>query len=104
MQKVSISLLCSVHYIKYSFFPFQSTCTDNECFTDGLPGPANATGKVNHKLFLTQINLCFSFFRRGRRSKWGFHDDGDGLDGDGDDDVLHAAQQLEGGTPGQATG
>merc|ERR1712141_208733 len=22
----------------------QSTCTDNECFTDGLPGPATATG------------------------------------------------------------
>jgi len=22
----------------------QSTCTDNECFTDGLPGPENAGG------------------------------------------------------------
>merc|ERR1712088_1079617 len=38
----------------------QSTCTDNECFTDGLPG-------------------------------------------DGHDDVLHAAQQLERGTTGQAS-
>ena len=46
----------------------------------------------------------FLFIRRGRRSKRGFHDDGDGLDGDGNDDVLHAAQQLEGGASGQATG
>ena len=78
----------------------QSTCTDNECFTDGLPGP-NSTGTAtcNKSTFMT----LFSFFRWKRGPKRRFHDDGDGLDGDGHDDVLHAAQQLERGTTGQAS-
>ena len=45
MQQISVKPL----YTTRVLFPpsFQSTCTDNECFTDGLAGPnANATGKL----------------------------------------------------------
>jgi hypothetical protein len=41
---------------------------------------------------------------RRSRGAGELHDDGDGLDGDGDDDVLHAAQQPEGGAAGEAAG
>jgi len=48
--------------------------------------------------------LAWSKHNRWKRGpKRRFHDDGDGLDGDGHDDVLHAAQQLERGTTGQAS-
>ena len=57
------------------------------------------TATCNKLTFMT----LFSFFRWKRGPKRRFHDDGDGLDGDGHDDVLHAAQQLERGTTGQAS-
>ena len=79
----------------------QSTCTDNECFTDGLPGP-NTTGIASSNKFTFMTLFSFSRWKRGPKRR--FHDDGDGLDGDGHDDVLHAAQQLERGAPGQTTG
>ena len=58
--------------------------------------------QVNNRRRPNGTNKVF-FFRGRRRSERRFHDDGDGLDGDGHDDVLHAAQQLERGTTGQAS-
>ena len=66
MQKISAKLLYTT---RVHFLPsFQSTCTDNECFTDGLPGPANATGKMTQseinfwliQNFLINKNFPFS--------------------------------------------
>ena len=73
-KMITVTKCKPLYTTRVHFLPsFQSTCTDNECFTDGLAGPsANATGKViEARVNLISDSTKLSFLQVGTEIRAG---------------------------------